>query len=692
MGKTPGYLVAIMIMLASAPAFPAARENWPTYMGNQYLTGNNDGIIPEGEKVRWSFRTAGQLFNPVSVNNRVYVVSTDNYLYCLDAADGEPLWRFKSEGPLTRMVVVSEGFVYLPAGRFLYCLDEKTGEVVWGRRDPSFGFYGTPTVAKGRIFYGNRKGFYAREIANGHTVWENMSIYTYGGFPSYWNGLVYTVSKEFEYSNARLVALSEEFGTIRWSTEMTNAPNIFSPVVYGGRIYLPLGNQLMVFDAETGKKLWEKGFTDQAASHPVFSQGSIFLSLKDGTILRIDPESGEFSPLYKVPFGTQFAVVGSFLYIPVKVDRGALDVVDAESGRFVKRIAIGDREPSSLTIGQGLLYLPAGNTLLAIGKGEFLLSSAWLEGKTESGIGSAAVSATGSLEGSAASGSSAGAGRGQSAGAGSTQPGGEAAEKAPAVEKAPASGQPPLQAPAQLPAAEQAPPQAPDARAKAGSESEARLAQAAPLEQPPETATIHGTVKDRDTGKPLGGTVESTTELPDGSLVQGEAPIQGGAFEIEVPRKGKTDLIISSPGYTFKTISLPNEKAIDDLSLQSLEVSLPKAKKGETLTVESIYFRIESANLETESIPTLRKLLAMLTENPAIRIEIAGHTDSTGSKEFNMKLSRARAESVASWLVRNGVLSTRLSTIGYGDTKPVTGNDTPEGRRKNRRTEIRIVE
>jgi outer membrane protein OmpA-like peptidoglycan-associated protein len=82
----------------------------------------------------------------------------------------------------------------------------------------------------------------------------------------------------------------------------------------------------------------------------------------------------------------------------------------------------------------------------------------------------------------------------------------------------------------------------------------------------------------------------------------------------------------------------------------------------------------------------------MLTENPAIGIEIAGHTDSTGSKEFNMKLSHARAESVASWLVRNGILSTRLSTFGYGDTKPVAGNDTPEGRRKNRRTEIRIVE
>jgi outer membrane protein OmpA-like peptidoglycan-associated protein len=82
----------------------------------------------------------------------------------------------------------------------------------------------------------------------------------------------------------------------------------------------------------------------------------------------------------------------------------------------------------------------------------------------------------------------------------------------------------------------------------------------------------------------------------------------------------------------------------------------------------------------------------MLTENPAIRIEIAGHTDSTGGREFNMKLSRGRAETVASWLVRNGVLSTRITTVGYGDTKPVAGNDTPEGRRKNGRTEIRIVE
>jgi outer membrane protein OmpA-like peptidoglycan-associated protein len=667
--KTTNLLktIAVLFLLCPGVALPLARENWPTYMGNQYLTGNNDGIIPEGEGVLWSFEAAGQFFNPVSVNNRVYVVSTDNHLYCLDAADGSLLWKFKSEGPLTRMVVVFEGYVYLPAGRFLYCLDEKSGAVIWGRRDPSFGFYGTPTVARGRIFYGNRKGFYAREIQNGHPVWENAGIYTYGGFPSYWNGMVYTMSKEFQNDVARLVALNESDGSIRWSADTVNVPNIYSPVVYDERIYLSLGNQLMVFAAETGKKLFEKSFFPaQVASHPVFSQGKIFLSLQDGTILTVDPESGVYAPLYRVPYGTQFAVVGSFLYIPVKTDRGALDVVDAEKGVFVRRISIGEAEPSSFTISRGVVFLPAGGTLLAIGKGRFLASS---RPREESG--------------------------GAGAPASGKKPGGESLAARPAGEGG--SGASEKVAPQKSEGGEAG--AAGSVAAGAGSETSGPAQSPKAAEEtsreapaPPETATIRGTVKDRDTGRPLDGTVEAATELPDGSILQNEEPIREGSFTIDVPRAGKTDLIISSPGYAFKAISLPGEKAIDDLSLQPIEVSLPRARKGETFTVESVNFGFESANLEPASLPALQRLLAMMRENPSIKVEIAGHTDATGGKEVNMSLSRRRAEAVASWLIRNGVLSKRLATVGYGDTRPVADNATPEGRRKNRRTEIRIVE
>jgi len=587
-------ILFIASLLFPCTGFSFVQENWPTYMGNQYLTGNNDSIIPDGDQVIWKFHAPGRLYNPVGINERVYVVSTDKYLYCLNIKDGSILWKFKAEGALTRMVVVYQGRVYLPAGRFLYCIDEKTGSVLWGRRDPSVGFYGTPTIAEGKIFYGNRKGFFARELRNGHSVWENKEIYTYGGFPSYWYGMVYTVSKEFQKESARLVALNESDGTIRWEVALQNVSNIYSPVVYNEKIYLAYGKQIAVFNAESGKRLFEKYFLSQVASHPVFSQGKIYISLIEGTIIKIDPETGNWEPLFKVPFGTQFAAIGSYLFIPVKDAKGGFAVVDSVSGRELRRITTSEGEPSSLTVSRGIAFVPSKNTLLAIGRGQFL----------------GTVSAK-------------------------------------------------LQEPG---------------------------------EEKRETLLIRGEVKERDTGRPLSGKVEASTKFEDGIVQSKEKNFTGGAFEIEVPKEGSTDLIFSSKGYTFETITLPDEKAVDDLTMEPLELTLSKAETGETISIGSIHYEVGSANLEPNSIPTLQNLLQMMKENPSIKIEIAGHTDATGSAEVNMTLSKKRAESVASWLIQNGLLSKRISTIGFGDTRPIADTSTEEGRRKNRRTEITILE
>ena len=625
----------ILFFIFPLSTYPLIRENWPTYMGNQYLTGNNDGIIPESDGIIWTFSSDGKLFNPVSVNGRVFIVSTDHYLYCLDAADGSLLWEFKAEGPLTRMVAVYEGYVYLPAGRFLYCIDEEKGKVIWGRRDPSFGFYGTPTIARGKIFYGNRKGFFSRELRNGHLIWENKNIYTYGGFPSYWNGLVFTVSKEFQKESAFLIALNENDGTLRWFAELQNVPNIFSPVVYNEKVYLSSGNTMSVFNAETGEKVLEKAFDAIVASNAVFSQGHIFLSLSDGRILKIDPETGDESVIYNAPFRTQFAVVGSYLFIPIKGERGALVTVDSESGDTVNRIDTLKGEPSALTISKGILFLPAEHTLLAIGDGRLVRAT-----RPEK-IEKPEVTTTEKVK----------------------EPEEPVTKR---VEKAELPGE-----------------------TVSGMVEETAAAKVA---KPQETATIKGEVKDRDSGRPLSGTVEATTELESGTIVKKEEAIQEGKFEIEIPKKGQTDLILSSPGYTFNTITLPDEKAIDDLSMQPLDLSLSKAKKGETLKFESVQYKTGNANLEPSSLGTLDKMLTMMKENPEIKIEIAGHTDSTGNKEFNMKLSKMRAESVAHWLIRNGISSKRIITKGYGDTKPAADNTSVEGRRKNRRTEILIID
>ena len=81
-----------------------------------------------------------------------------------------------------------------------------------------------------------------------------------------------------------------------------------------------------------------------------------------------------------------------------------------------------------------------------------------------------------------------------------------------------------------------------------------------------------------------------------------------------------------------------------------------------------------------------------MIENPDLKIEIGGHTDNTGTSEYNIKLSEARAKSVYDFLVKYGIDIHRLSYKGYGETKPIVENDSEENRAVNRRTEFRIAD
>ena len=72
-------------------------------------------------------------------------------------------------------------------------------------------------------------------------------------------------------------------------------------------------------------------------------------------------------------------------------------------------------------------------------------------------------------------------------------------------------------------------------------------------------------------------------------------------------------------------------------------------------------------------------------------IELSGHTDNTGEPDFNQQLSEQRAQKVKSYLVDKGINESRLTAIGFGSTRPISSNDTEEGREQNRRTEFRIT-
>jgi len=104
---------------------------------------------------------------------------------------------------------------------------------------------------------------------------------------------------------------------------------------------------------------------------------------------------------------------------------------------------------------------------------------------------------------------------------------------------------------------------------------------------------------------------------------------------------------------------------------------------------QGILFETAKSDLKPESTPTLKSIAAALKGHPDLKVEIQGHTDNVGSTASNLALSQARADAVKAALVADyAVNGDQLTTKGYGDTKPVTKNTTPEGRANNRRVEI----
>lgn len=119
---------------------------------------------------------------------------------------------------------------------------------------------------------------------------------------------------------------------------------------------------------------------------------------------------------------------------------------------------------------------------------------------------------------------------------------------------------------------------------------------------------------------------------------------------------------------------------------------VPELEVGESVTLENVFFQTGKSTLLEVSIVELDKVVEMMQKNPTIRIQLGGHTDNVGNEAANQKLSEQRAKAVYDYLIRQGVKAERMSYKGYGQTQPVADNDTPEGRRKNRRTEFTIVE
>jgi outer membrane protein OmpA-like peptidoglycan-associated protein len=108
------------------------------------------------------------------------------------------------------------------------------------------------------------------------------------------------------------------------------------------------------------------------------------------------------------------------------------------------------------------------------------------------------------------------------------------------------------------------------------------------------------------------------------------------------------------------------------------------------LAKQKILFETGSAAIDKKSDAVLKELSATAKSCPDANIEISGHTDTIGQEDRNMRLSQARAQAVANYLIKDGIPAGRLTAVGYGPNRPVASNDVEEGRSQNRRIEFQV--
>ncbi|WP_028981998.1 OmpA family protein [Sporocytophaga myxococcoides] len=209
----------------------------------------------------------------------------------------------------------------------------------------------------------------------------------------------------------------------------------------------------------------------------------------------------------------------------------------------------------------------------------------------------------------------------------------------------------------------------------------------------PQSYTFSGKVMDPGTSKPIsnalvqlkdnkGNVINEITSKPDGDY----------HFKIMVDSVNTYLLTAYAKGYGpfLKDVEISKDRK--GVNSQVNDINLKKLNLGERFVLRNIYFDFDKSELKPESKTDLENLIILLNDNPSVRIEIGGYTDSKGEKEYNQNLSQKRAEAVLNYLVSRGISKKRLIAKGYGESTSVNNGQPVKQEEISRRTEFVIID
>lgn len=200
------------------------------------------------------------------------------------------------------------------------------------------------------------------------------------------------------------------------------------------------------------------------------------------------------------------------------------------------------------------------------------------------------------------------------------------------------------------------------------------------------------TILDAETRSPLA--VKVRLQGLNDNVIVGANAVKPGVYEFRITNPAPKDyrLSIEKAGYAFINQTINIRGAGEKEQILTRTIELKKLTVGSTSVLRNIYFDYDRATFKTESYSDLNKLESMLRQNPAVKVEISGHTDNYGHWQYNRTLSQKRAEAVKDFLTKKGIDPRRIKAVGYGESKPLASNDDEdEGRELNRRVEFKVL-
>ena len=219
--------------------------------------------------------------------------------------------------------------------------------------------------------------------------------------------------------------------------------------------------------------------------------------------------------------------------------------------------------------------------------------------------------------------------------------------------------------------------------------------------RPTRTLYFEGTVYDANTNKPLGGKFE-LIDLQTGKVViTAYADMETGEFTVSLPINREYALKVTHDGYAFFSANF-NMTVPDDQDSKHMDIPLvPNNKAGSEIVLVNVFFDINKADLKNESFVELANLVEYLKNNPTVKGEIGGHTDSRNDAAVNLELSTSRAKVVYEYVLKQGIKPERLTYKGYGETQLLISDDEiaklasskekESAHQKNRRTVFKIL-